>query len=139
MQFHRLLELCVAFRLGSHKGLHQRFHWFLHQTDTDPFTFRRGDYGTVLGAVDAERSLSHSIIGLIRYLDHGCRDRSLFISVLVIKALALLHYRFEIPVDGINGARGMHPTTSLVEALVDEELSPRCRAVGVQTLVARHV
>jgi hypothetical protein len=33
----------------------------------------------------------------------------------------------------------MHPTGMLVETLVDEELPPRHRTIGVEPLIARHL
>src|SRR5262249_35231783 len=109
------------------------------QTYADPFAFPRGNDWSVMGAIDSERLLGHSRVGFVGYLDDGGADRPFFIPVLVIEAVSLFNHCFEIPIYCVNGAGRVHPTTSLVEALVNEELPPGGGAVGVQTLVARHM
>ncbi|MCG3162548.1 MAG: hypothetical protein JMDDDDMK_03815 [Acidobacteria bacterium] len=59
--------------------------------------------------------------------------------MLVEVAVAFLDDGFEIAVNGVNGAGGVHPAAAFIEALVDEELSPRRRAVSVQAFAADHL
>src|SRR5215212_8893604 len=95
--------------------------------------------GSMMSAIDSECFLSHSLISLVGHLDdRGC-NRPFFISVLVIVVVAFLDYCFKIYIDGISGTRCVHPATSLVEALVDEELSPSCRTVGIQPFATGHL
>ncbi len=42
-------------------------------------------------------------------------------------------------VDVVDAARGVHPAQPVVEPLIDEELAPRQRAVGIQALLTRDV
>ena len=66
-------------------------------------------------------------------------DRPLLGAVAVGEAVALLRHRLEVLVDVVDAARRVHPAGALVEALVDEELSPGQRAVRVQPFVAGHL
>ena len=59
--------------------------------------------------------------------------------VSVDKAITALAYGFEVFIDSVNAARGVHPTGAVVEALIDEKLTPRDRAIGVESFVARHL
>ena len=45
-------------------------------------------------------------------------------------------HRFEELVDVVDAARGVHPAGAIIESLVDEELSPRECAVGIEAFLA---
>ena len=94
---------------------------------------------TVMRAIDGEFLLRHPVIRLVRHRDFAHRDGTLFGAVLVEVAVALLRHGFEILVDGIDAAGGVHPTGAVVEALVDEELAPGDGAVGIEAFVAHHL
>src|SRR5258708_34772352 len=89
--------------------------------------------------VDYKFLFSHAVGGLVRNRDLCRNKRPFFASIFVVETIALLVHRFEILVDRINAAGGVHPTSTLVKSLVDEELAPSHRTVGVQPLVAHHL
>src|SRR6266478_5199043 len=93
----------------------------------------------MLGAINGESLLRDPIISLIAHLDHLRYDRTLFVAILVIELIAFLHDGFEILIDGVNGARRVHPTATFVETLIDEKLSPGYCAVGIQPFVTGHL
>ena len=93
----------------------------------------------MLGAIDRKRLLGQPRVRLVRHLDHGRGDRTLFAAVLVIEPIALPHHRFEILVDGVNRTGRVHPTATLVETLVDKKLSPRYRPIRIQPFIAGHL
>ncbi len=67
-------------------------------------------------------------------------ERPLFrADAIGVAAVGLLRDRLDILVDVVDAARGVHPAGLVVEALVDEELSPGQRAVGVQAFLAHHL
>src|SRR5436190_2423513 len=67
------------------------------------------------------------------------RDAPLLGAVFVVDPIVFLDDRFQIFVDIVDAARCVHPAGPLVESLVDEELAPGRRAVGIQAFVARHL
>src|SRR5207249_7907687 len=103
-----------------------------------PFAVRLTNDRPMMSPVDGEVLPGHSSAGLVRYGDRTRLDRAFFGAVLVGEAVVLFHDGFKILVDVVHAARCMHPACALVESLVDEELAPRERAVGVQALVADH-
>ena len=139
LQLHGLLIGLVVGRLGACVGLRQRLDGLLHQADGDPFAVRRADDRAVVGAVDGEFLFGHAGRGLVRHDDLGRSHRALLFAVAVDEAVTLLDDGFEVFVDGIDAARGVHPAGLFVEALVDEELAPGDGAIGVQPLVAGHL
>ncbi len=67
-------------------------------------------------------------------------ERALFGSVFVEEAVAFLaDDGFEILIDGVDAAGGVHPAGAVVEALIDEELAPGDGSVGVEAFVAGHL
>ncbi len=139
VQLHSLLECLVVSRLRARVRLRQRLHRFLHQTNAHPFVVHRPDDGPVLRAIYREGLLGHPGVGLVGHLDYGRHHCPLFVAVLVIEPIAFLHDGFEILIDGVNRTRRVHPTAMLVEALIDKDLSPGHRTIGIQPLVAGHL
>ena len=69
----------------------------------------------------------------------GFSQFSLFITETVVVAIVSFHDCFQVVVNRICSTRSVHPTSVLVETLVDEELSPGHCAVCVQALFTDHV
>ena len=61
------------------------------------------------------------------------------VAVAIEQLAILVHDRLGEFVDHVGRGRGMHPADVMVEALVDEELSPGCRAIDVEASVAGHL
>src|SRR5262245_49520838 len=93
----------------------------------------------MVGAVDGEFLLGHSVAGSVRHSNLIDRNRPLFPTILVKEAAILFFDGFEIFIDRIHSARCVHPASAIVEALVDEKLAPGRRAVSIQTLLAYHL
>ena len=60
-------------------------------------------------------------------------------SISVTETLRPPHDHFGIFVDGVAAVRCVHPAVVSVEALIDEELSPRRGAVDVEPLFTGHL
>src|SRR5277367_5639401 len=60
-------------------------------------------------------------------------------AVLIVQSTRLLEDGLGVFVDCVAAVRGMHPAVVRIEPLIDEELSPRYRAIGVQSLLAGHL
>src|SRR5690349_12390088 len=79
---------------------------------------------------------------IFRAIANGDRthaDRAAVASVAIAARLTLAFDPLREFIDVVDAARGVHPTSVSVEALVDEELSPGGSAVDVESLVARHL
>ncbi len=90
-------------------------------------------------AIDRELALRHAGGRLVRHDDALHRHGAFFGAVAIEHSVVFLHHGLEILVDVVGAARGVHPAGALVEALVDEELSPGDGAVGVQAFLAHHL
>src|SRR5438105_13118279 len=90
-------------------------------------------------AINGELFLSHSVPALIGNRDCSYLQRTFFIPVLVIEIGTLLDDRFQVLVDIVDTTRCVHPTGAVIEALIDEELTPGDRAVRIQTFRAEHL
>ena len=139
VQVHHLLVLGEVLRLGAAIGLRERLERLVHQPDGHPLAVGLADDGAVVGAVDGELLLRHARGGLVGHRDRARRHRPLLGAVLVEDAGVLLDDGLQVLVDVVDAAGGVHPAGLLVEALVDEELSPREGAVGVEALAAGHL
>ena len=139
LELHGLPVGLVVARFGPRVRLRQGLDVFLHQADGDPFAVRLADDGPVGGAIDREFLLRHAVVGFVGDGNLGGLQRALFVAVLRVVTVALLRHGFEILIDGVDAAGGVHPAGAFVEALVDEELAPGYRAVGVQAFIARHL
>ncbi len=140
VELRHLQEGRVVLGLGAQEGLAQRLHRPVHQGDGDPLAVRLAHDGAVMGAVDREVTLGHRAGR--RAIGHGDGggDHRPFLSAVSVEELAVL------PDNGlgelvhhVDAAGGMHPASVLVEALIDEELPPGGRAIGVQPLVGTHL
>src|SRR5205807_7040918 len=89
----------VISRFGSRIGLRQRFDGLLHDPEAHPLAIRLTNDGAVMRAVDRELLLFHSVAGAVGHANHRGDKRTLFGSVLVEIAIALLHDGFQILVD----------------------------------------
>ena len=87
-------------------------------------------------AIDSERLLGHPGGRLVGNRDRPGLHRAFLGTEGVDQGIALLGGGEDELVDVVHAARGVHPAGLLVEALVDEELAPGERAVGVQPLLA---
>lgn len=76
-----------------------------------------------------ERSLFHRVVGADEKRDGFRLDGSLFTVDDVAVPAVPFDDRFEVLVDVVDAARGVHPAGVLVESLVDEELTP-CRCTS---------
>ena len=78
--------------------------------------------------------------GTVGQRDRLRRHRPQLVAVTVgAPAVRPGHDRLGELVDVVDAARRVHPARVRVEALVDEELPPGGRAVGVEPFAARHV
>ena len=92
-----------------------------------------------MGAEDREILLRHSLWSFVANDGFLIQHRPLRVSVAIDEVVATLAHRLQILIDVV-GARGrVHPARPIIEALIDEELSPRYGAVVVQTLLTRHL
>ena len=137
VQFHRLRERLIVLLLRARVRLRERFYLLLHHLHRHPLAVGLSHDRAVTAVVDGEILLRHSGRGLVRHADRDGGQRALAGAVLVHVAVALLRHGLGVIALVVHAARGVHPSGALVEALVDEELSPRHRAVGVQPFVAR--
>src|SRR5581483_8242913 len=117
----------------------QGLHRFLHERDADPLVALRADDWAVLRAIDCEGSLLHARISLVRDADFRRHNWTLLVPVLVKVRVAFLDDRFEVFIHLIDRARRVHPAAMLVETLIDEELSPRDRAISIEAFIASHL
>ena len=139
MQFHRVAKLFVVARLRTRVRLNERVHRVLHQPDAHPSAVLLADDGAVVGEICREFFLAHAGGGFVRDGDVLDGDRPIFVAVAVDEPALLASHGLEVLVDVVDAARRVHPAGAVVEALVDEELAPRDRAICVQPLLARHL
>src|SRR5258708_18446398 len=66
-------------------------------------------------------------------------EGSLLVSILIEVAVPSFYHGLEIFIDCVDSARCVHPSSVIVEPLIDEKLSPRHRAVGIESFVAHHL
>ena len=140
VQVHHLLVLGEVARLGARVRLVQGLQRLLHHPDAHPLAVDRADDGAAVRLVDGELLVGHAIGGLVRHRDLRRHERTLFSADTIgVAAVGLLGHGLEVVVDVVDAAGGVHPAGLVVEALVDEELSPGQRAVGVQAFFAHHL
>ncbi len=142
LQLHDLLELVIVLRLGPPVRLHQCLHGLVHQGDGDPAigVGALSNGRAVMRAENFDRPLCHRAVRrLVGDLD-GRHDNGAFLGAELIKVLAVLFYDLLVEfVDDVSGARRVHPAEAGIEALIDKELSPRRRTVGVEPFAAGHL
>ena len=144
VRLHHLLVLGEVARLGARERLDQRLHRLFHQPHAHPLgiTFFGGlpHDRAAMRAIGGELLLRRPARGLVRH-DNLFRDQRtlLLADAIGVAAVIFLRDRFKILVDVVDAARGVHPAGAIVEALVDEELSPGQRAVGVEAFLADHL
>ena len=137
---HHLLVLVERARLGARVRLDERLHRLFHQPHADPLAVGLPHDRAAMGPIGRELALRHAVRRFVGHHDLLRDERLLFGADLIgVAAVGLLRHRLEVLVDVVDAARRVHPAGLVVEALVDEELSPRQRAVGVQAFLADHV
>src|SRR5450759_1239338 len=92
-----------------------------------------------MGAVDREIFLRHSSGSAVADDGFLLHHRSLLRAVAINEVVAASRPSLEILVDVVSAGGRVHPARAVVEALIDEELSPRYRAIGIQPLLTRHL
>src|SRR4029079_8373789 len=117
----------------------QRAHRVPHHAEAEPFVALAPDDGTVLREINLERASRCSARCAIRDRDRASLHRGHILAVAITPGFAVLHRRLEERVDVVDAARCVHPSCTLVESLIDEELSPGDGAISVEALVARHL
>ena len=137
VEVHRLLEVVVALRLGPRVRLRQRLHGLVHEANADPLAVRVANDRAVVRAVDGEFLRRHPGVGLVRHRDLLRDERPLLVAIRVEQAVAFFHDRLGVLVNVVDAARRVHPPDALVEALIDEELSPRYGPIRVEPFIAR--
>src|SRR5690242_8384707 len=90
-----------------------------------------------MGVKDREVLERHSLRSAIMNHDFVFSYRSLRAAIPIREVVASLRYRLQVFVDVVGTGRCVHPASAVVEALIDEELSPRHRTVGIEPLLAR--
>ena len=93
----------------------------------------------MLGAVDRELFLGHPIPTLVGNRDLFHIDEALLTSVPVVQFAGPFDDRLEVFVNIVHAARRVHPADAVIETLIDEELTPRHRAVCIQTFRTKHL
>ena len=138
-QLHRLVEVLVAACLGARIRLREGLERLLHQLDRDPLAVLGAHDGAVVAAIGSDRARGHAGGGLVGQRNVLGLHLALAVTVFVEHLAIALDHGLEVFVDDVAPAGGVHPPGALVEALVDEELSPGDRAVGIEALFAGHV
>src|SRR5271166_53631 len=92
-----------------------------------------------MGAIYGKFLFRHAVAGPVGHRDSGCYYRTLLVSVPIVELIAAFCDGLQILVNRIDTAGSMHPAGMVVEALVNEELTPRDRAVGIQPFLAHHL
>src|SRR5204862_2201128 len=128
-QLHGLAERFEISRLHSCEGLDQRVDGPLHQPHTHPFSVHLAHDRSVMGVEDRKILLRHSLWSTVANDRFLLRHRPLRGAVAINETIAAFRYSLEIFVDVVGTGRRVHPAGAVVEALVDEELSPGYRAV----------
>jgi hypothetical protein len=131
--------LRVIARLGARVRLREGLERLLHQLDRDPFAALLAHHRTVVAEVGGDGLAGHAGRRLVGQRQAHCAQGALAAAVSVDKLAVFFGHRFEIFVDHVAAARGVHPAGLVVETLVDEELAPGHGAIGVQALFADHV
>ena len=140
VQRHDLLVLVDGARLGARIRLRQRLHRAVHHRDAHPLAVLLPHDRSAMRVVHGERRVFHRAVRRLEGNDDALLDDRPLLSADDVEALAvLLDDRLEILVDVVNAAGRVHPAGLVVEALVDEELPPGERAVGVESFFAHHL
>ena len=111
----------------------------MHETDGDPPIPFGADDRSMVRAVDGEAARLEPAIRA--HLDrHGIHEHRAFLTPIPIRPSGGgARHRLRILVDRIGAARGVHPPRAVIEPLIDEELSPGHRTIGVEPLLTRHL
>ena len=139
VQLHHLPVLGQRASPGAEERLAQRLHRLLHQPDADPLPARRAHDRPVVRPVDREDLGRHAAGGAVGNADRPRHERPLLAAVAIEQPAAPPDDGLRVLIHRVGAGRGVHPAQPVVEALVDEELAPRRRAVGVEPLPARHL
>ena len=135
-----LEEARIVAGLGAQIALFQRRHRLVHQREGDPLVALGPHDRAVMGGVAGEGALGElAVFGTVGNGDGLFGDRAQFLAIAVEETIALRHDRLGKFIDIVDAARRVHPADMAVEALIDEELAPGDRAIGVQSLVAAHL
>src|SRR5688500_9772655 len=95
--------------------------------------------GPMMRAIDRERANRHSRVGLVRDGDAVHLHRALLVAVEIRRTLPRAADGLRPLVDVVHTTRRVHPSSLVIEALIDEELTPGQRSVGVESFLARDV
>ena len=109
-----------------------------HQLNGHPIAVLLPDYRSVMrvvGCYFSDRDFVTILIGHRNHLfDHGFQ-----FTIVQIEEFTIFFFDgYQVMIDHVGAARGMHPSAVLVEALVDKELTPCYCSVCVQALFRYH-
>src|SRR6202008_1083190 len=92
-----------------------------------------------MGAEDGETLLRHTLRSLVANDGFLLQNRTLSRIVAINEVVTAPGDGLQILVDVVGAGRRVHPAGAVVEALIDEKLSPRHCAIGIQALLTRHL
>ena len=138
-QLHHLLVAREVVRLRATERLHQRLDRLLHESYGHPLAVVIADDRPLMAEVRRDRLALHSRGCLVRKVDALGLHFALATGVLVERLAVTLRDRELILVGHITATGGVHPAVPVVETLIDEELPPRDRPVGLEPCLAGNV
>ena len=140
-EFGHFQEFGQIGRARAQKALLQRLDRLVHQRKGDPLATLFAHDRAVVAGPGHESALRQRAVGLaIAQPDRLALKRAHFAAIAVgLGAIGPVDHGFGKFVDIVDARRGVHPPGVRVEPLVDEELAPGHRAIGVQPLVAGHL
>ena len=141
-QLHRRAVLGIGAGFGTEVALLQCQHGPVHQFHADPRVTITAHHRSAMIELRVEAPiLDRAICCLVVKRNAPCAERTHLGTVPVSRDLPAVaaHNCVAEFVDRVHVAGGVHPSRAVVEALVDEDLSPRHGTIGVQSLLAGHL
>ena len=124
--------------LGAAERLFQRFDRLEHEGHCDPLVPVGADDRAMVRVEDRE-SRRLAAVSLVGNGNRRDGHRPQLCAIFVEQLAVLPDDGFGELVDRVGAGRGVHPSRVGVEALIDKELTPGRGAIGVQSLIARHL
>ena len=131
VKLHCLVEARQIRGLGPRVALHQCLERLLHDANGHPPAAGGPHDRPEMRVVDHELLLSHSTGGGVRHRNGLGDQRLRYATDRVHILIATFRHGFQEFVAAIGRTGGVHPAGFAVEALIDKELTPGGRTVGV--------
>ena len=90
----------------------------------------------------ASRGMEEKLFMVFRFVLHRNLtgdERFFLVAISIEKCVAFLRDGFQVFIDRVHAAGGVHPAGAGIEALVNEKLAPGDGAVSVQPFLAHHL